>query len=143
MEAAQPRHEATTLEPVQSVEVDRERARFSTWYELFPRSWGGFAGVTEQLPRIKELGFDVVYLPPVHPIGETNRKGRNNSLTAGPGDPGSPWAIGLHGVGGHEALHPDLGTMDDFDRDDRERPPSSAWTSRWTSRSSAQPTTRG
>jgi starch synthase (maltosyl-transferring) len=114
MEAVQPRHEATELKPHLTVEVDRERARFSTWYELFPRSWGGLAGVSEQLPELKDLGFDVVYLPPVHPIGETNRKGRNNSLTAGPDDPGSPWAIGLRGVGGHDALHPDLGTWDDF-----------------------------
>jgi starch synthase (maltosyl-transferring) len=116
MEAAQPRHEVTTLEPYLIVEVDRERARFSTWYELFPRSWGGLKGVTKQLPRLKELGFDVVYLPPVHPIGETNRKGRNNALVASPDDPGSPWAIGHHAHGGHEALHPELGTMKDFER---------------------------
>ena len=114
MEAQQPRHERTELEPHQTLEVDRERARFSTWYELFPRSWGGFAGVTQQVPRLAELGFDVLYLPPVHPIGEKNRKGRNNSLTAGPGDPGSPWAIGHHEHGGHDALHPDLGTDKDF-----------------------------
>ena len=114
MQAKQPRHEVTRLDPPLRVEVDRERARFSTWYELFPRSWGGLQGVTEQLPRLKELGFDVLYLPPVHPIGKTNRKGRNNALVAGPEDPGSPWAIGLHGVGGHEALHPELGTLEDF-----------------------------
>ncbi len=114
MEARQPRHESVQTDPL-TVEVDRERARFSTWYELFPRSWGGFQGVTKQLPELKELGFDVVYLPPVHPIGETNRKGRNNALTAGPGDPGSPWAIGHHDVGGHEALHPELGSMADFE----------------------------
>jgi starch synthase (maltosyl-transferring) len=116
MEAAQPRHELTGLEPHQTLEVDRERARFSTWYELFPRSWGGFAGVTAQLPRLTELGFDVLYLPPVHPIGETNRKGRNNALVAGKGDPGSPWAIGHHAHGGHDALHPDLGSMEEFER---------------------------
>jgi starch synthase (maltosyl-transferring) len=115
MQAAQPRHESIQLEPPLTVEVDRERARFSTWYELFPRSWGGLAGVTDQLPQLSELGFDVVYLPPVHPIGETNRKGRNNALLARPGDPGSPWAIGHHALGGHEALHPDLGTMQDFE----------------------------
>ncbi len=114
VERAQPRHECTTLEPPATVEVDRVRARFSTWYELFPRSWGGFAGVTEQLPRLAELGFDVLYLPPVHPIGEKNRKGRNNTLTAGPSDPGSPWAIGHRTLGGHDALHPDLGTGADF-----------------------------
>jgi starch synthase (maltosyl-transferring) len=114
MEARQPRHEAARMEPLVGLEVDRERARFSTWYEIFPRSWGGFAGVTKQLPEIAKLGFDVVYLPPVHPIGLKNRKGRNNSLTAGPDDPGSPWAIGQLGVGGHEALHPDLGTDRQF-----------------------------
>ena len=95
--------------------VDRERARFGAWYELFPRSWGGFKGVEAQLPRLKELGFDVIYLPPIHPIGHKNRKGRNNALTAGADDPGSPWAIGDE-TGGHKAIHPDLGTIDDFDR---------------------------
>jgi starch synthase (maltosyl-transferring) len=96
------------------VQVDRVRARFGSWYELFPRSWGGFVGVREQLPKLAELGFDVVYLPPVHPIGRTNRKGRNNALVAGEGDPGSPWAIGAT-EGGHTALHPELGTFEDFD----------------------------
>ena len=114
VEHNQARHEATDME-FQTLEVDRVRARFSTWYELFPRSWGGFRGVAEQVPRIAELGFDVLYLPPIHPIGETNRKGRNNSLHAGPNDPGSPWAIGLKGVGGHEAIHPDLGSFEDFE----------------------------
>src|SRR4051794_2387965 len=98
-----------------NVEVDRERARFGSWYELFPRSWGGFAGVERQLPRLAELGFDVLYLPPIHPIGVTNRKGRNNALVAGPEDPGSPWAIGGP-EGGHTAVHPDLGTIEDFER---------------------------
>jgi starch synthase (maltosyl-transferring) len=115
IQARQPRHEATTMEPYLQLEVDRERARFSTWYELFPRSWGGFAGVTEQLPRIAELGFDVLYLPPIHPIGAKNRKGRNNSVTAAPGDPGSPWAIGHHALGGHDAIDPGLGTDAEFD----------------------------
>jgi starch synthase (maltosyl-transferring) len=96
------------------VDVDRELARFGAWYELFPRSWGGFAGVTEVLPQLSELGFDVVYLPPVHPIGHTNRKGRNNTLTPEADDVGSPWAIGAE-EGGHDAIHPDLGTWDDFD----------------------------
>jgi len=97
------------------VDVDPELARFGSWYELFPRSWGGFEGVRTQLPRLAELGFDVVYLPPVHPIGRTNRKGRNNTLTARPRDPGSPWAIGAT-EGGHEAVHPELGTVADFER---------------------------
>jgi starch synthase (maltosyl-transferring) len=97
------------------LEVDRELARFGAWYELFPRSWGGFAGVERLLPRFAELGFDVLYLPPVHPIGTTNRKGRNNALAAGPGDPGSPWAIG-GAEGGHTAINPELGSEADFER---------------------------
>ncbi|HYF27163.1 MAG TPA: alpha-1,4-glucan--maltose-1-phosphate maltosyltransferase [Baekduia sp.] len=105
---------ATRLEQGLEVEVDRVRARFGSWYELFPRSWGGLRGTAEVVPQLAQLGFDVLYLPPVHPIGEKNRKGRNNSLKAGPGDPGSPWAIGHHEHGGHEALHPELGTWDDF-----------------------------
>jgi starch synthase (maltosyl-transferring) len=96
------------------VDVDRVLARFGSWYELFPRSWGGFRGVAETLPKLAQLGFDVVYLPPVHPIGHTNRKGPNNTLTPGAGDPGSPWAIGAED-GGHDAIHPALGTWDDFD----------------------------
>jgi starch synthase (maltosyl-transferring) len=115
VEASAPRHEATEMEPYATLEVDRVRARFSTWYELFPRSFGGFKGVTEQVPRIAELGFDVLYLPPIHPIGEKNRKGRNNAPTAGEGDPGSPWAIGHAVHGGHDAVHPELGTMEDFE----------------------------
>jgi starch synthase (maltosyl-transferring) len=101
--------------PVLTVDVDRELARFGSWYELFPRSWGGFRGVEAVLPQFAELGFDVVYLPPIHPIGTTNRKGRNNALTARSGDPGSPWAIGAE-EGGHTAVHPELGTLADFDR---------------------------
>jgi starch synthase (maltosyl-transferring) len=108
------RHDATVAGPF-DVDVDRERARFGAWYELFPRSWGGFTGVTKELPQLAELGFDVVYLPPVHPIGETNRKGANNALVAAEGDPGSPWAIGHHAHGGHDALHPELGTWAEFD----------------------------
>jgi starch synthase (maltosyl-transferring) len=96
------------------VDVDRELARFGAWYELFPRSFGGFRGVAEALPRLAELGFDVAYLPPVHPIGVSNRKGRNNALEAAPGDVGSPWAIG-NDDGGHDAIDPGLGTWDDFD----------------------------
>ena len=79
------------------IDVDRERARFGSWYELFPRSWGGFRGVAAVLPDLAALGFDIVYLPPVHPIGETHRKGRNNTERARKGDPGSPWAIGGDG----------------------------------------------
>jgi starch synthase (maltosyl-transferring) len=96
------------------VDVDRVRARFGAWYELFPRSFGGFQGVAAVLPRLSELGFDVIYLPPIHPIGTTNRKGPNNSLVAGPDDPGSPWAIGS-AEGGHDAIDPGLGTWADFD----------------------------
>src|SRR5262245_16898770 len=96
------------------VDVDPELARFGAWYGLFPRSWGGFGGVEKALPRLAELGFDVVYLPPIHPIGHTNRKGRNNAVTAKPGDVGSPWAIGAE-EGGHTAIHPDLGTLADLE----------------------------
>ena len=96
------------------VDVDRERARVGSWYELFPRSFGGFAGVQQQLPRLAELGFDVVYLPPIHPIGVTHRKGRNNAPVAEPGDPGSPWAIGGE-AGGHTAVDPDLGSLAEFE----------------------------
>jgi starch synthase (maltosyl-transferring) len=97
------------------VDVDRELARFGSWYELFPRSWGGFEGVRAVLPALAELGVDVVYFPPIHPIGRTNRKGRNNALVAGPNDPGSPWAIGSE-EGGHEAIAPELGTLAEFER---------------------------
>jgi starch synthase (maltosyl-transferring) len=104
-----------TRGPTLEVDVDRPRAGVGAWYELFPRSWGGFRGVERILPELARLGFDVVYLPPVHPIGRTNRKGRNNAPVAAPGDPGSPWAIGAE-EGGHTAVHPDLGTLEDFDR---------------------------
>ncbi|MBC7791908.1 MAG: alpha-1,4-glucan--maltose-1-phosphate maltosyltransferase [Anaerolineae bacterium] len=102
------------------VQVDREQARFAAWYEMFPRSCGlegchgTFAEAAEALPRLAELGFDVIYLPPIHPIGTTNRKGRNNTLNASADDPGSPWAIGSE-FGGHDAVDPRLGTIDDFD----------------------------
>jgi starch synthase (maltosyl-transferring) len=109
------RHDSTCLERGLPLDVERVRARFGSWYELFPRSFGGFEGVRRRLPKLAELGFDVLYLPPIHPIGVTNRKGRNNSLEAGPGDPGSPWAIGGP-EGGHDAIHPDLGTVEDFER---------------------------
>ena len=104
------------------IEVDRKIAAFSTWYELFPRSTaaeagvhGTFRDVERQLPRIAKMGFDVLYLPPIHPIGDNFRKGRNNRVTAEKGDVGSPWAIG-GAAGGHTAVHPDLGTVADFER---------------------------
>ncbi len=108
----EPRVGLTTLGPL-PVRVDRQRARYASWYELFPRSWGGFKGVEQQIPRLAELGFDIVYLPPIHPIGHTNRKGRDNAPTAAPGDPGSPWAIGDES-GGHDAIHTQLGSEQDF-----------------------------
>jgi starch synthase (maltosyl-transferring) len=102
------------------VEVDRERARFSTWYELFPRSaspdpkrHGTLRDVVARLPYVAELGFDVLYLPPIHPIGRQFRKGPNNTPASGPDDPGVPWAIGGP-EGGHTAIHPELGTEEDF-----------------------------
>jgi len=104
-----------------AVWVDRERALYGAWYEFFPRSEGAtettsgtFRTAMERLPAIADMGFDVVYLPPIHPIGDTHRKGPNNTLTPGPDDPGSPWAIGS-AAGGHDAIHPDLGTIEDFD----------------------------
>ncbi|HXG40906.1 MAG TPA: alpha-1,4-glucan--maltose-1-phosphate maltosyltransferase [Candidatus Limnocylindrales bacterium] len=111
---------ATRSERVLRVLVDRERARFGAWYEFFPRSTapepgrhGTFRDAARRLEYIAGLGFDVAYLPPIHPIGRSFRKGRNNALTAEPGDPGSPWAIGGP-EGGHTAVHPELGTLDDF-----------------------------
>ena len=124
-----------------SVDVDRVLARFGSWYELFPRSWGGFEGVRKLLPRFAELGFDVVYLPPIHPIGHSNRKGRNNAETAAKGDVGSPWAIGAE-EGGHDAIDPALGTAKESAPSSPTRR-SSGSRSRSTSRSSARPTTRG
>ena len=119
---ARPDRSASTTATARRVVVDPERARFSAWYEMFPRSCtsnprrsGTFREAEARLPAIADLGFDVVYLPPVHPIGTTHRKGRNNALTASPGDPGSPWAIGSE-AGGHTAVDPGLGTLDDFDR---------------------------
>jgi starch synthase (maltosyl-transferring) len=113
VERTQERHGKACLEQPLSIEVDRTLARFGAWYELFPRSWGGFPGVQKRLPELAELGFDVVYLAPIHPIGHTNRKGRDNALVARPKDPGSPWAIGDE-TGGHDAVHPDLGTLEDL-----------------------------
>jgi starch synthase (maltosyl-transferring) len=120
MQRCDPRRWSTVSEPELTVIVDRPRARFSTWYELFPRSAGApgkhgtLRDVIARLPYIAGMGFDVLYLPPIHPIGETHRKGRNNSPRAEPGDVGSPWAIGSS-VGGHTAIHPSLGTLADFD----------------------------
>ncbi|HZT65439.1 MAG TPA: alpha-1,4-glucan--maltose-1-phosphate maltosyltransferase [Acidimicrobiales bacterium] len=94
--------------------VDRPRALRGAWYELFPRSEGGFKGAAERLAAVADMGFDVVYLPPIHPIGRTFRKGRNNTLVAEEDAPGSPWAIGSE-EGGHTAIHPDLGTEADFE----------------------------
>jgi starch synthase (maltosyl-transferring) len=107
--------DVTTLPAPLAVDVDRPLARFGAWYELFPRSWGGFAGVEKLLPQLAELGFDVLYFPPIHPIGTTQRKGRNNTMPARRGDPGSPWAIGS-GEGGHTAVEPALGSLEDFER---------------------------
>ena len=115
------RSEATWAARELEVVVDGERARFAAWYEFFPRSQAAvdrsatFAEATAQLERAAAMGFDVVYLPPIHPIGRAHRKGRNNTLVARPGEPGSPWAIG-GAEGGFTAVHPDLGTLDDFDR---------------------------
>ena len=97
------------------IEVDRPKAAFSAWYEMFPRSVGTFRDVEDQLPRIAKMGFDILYLPPIHPIGVTFRKGKNNKVTAEEGDVGSPWAIG-GAAGGHKAVHPSLGTIEDFER---------------------------
>ncbi len=102
-----------TSAPAQPLWVDRPLAGFSAWYELFPRSYGGFAGVMERIPALAAMGFDVLYLPPIHPIGTTHRKGRNNALVPGVDDPGSPWAIGS-AEGGHTAIDAGLGTMEDF-----------------------------
>jgi len=113
----------STVYPMElRVIADSERARFGAWYELFPRSFspepgkhGTFRDCEAQLPRIARMGFDVLYLPPIHPVGKSFRKGKNNRLTAEPGEPGSPWAIGSS-EGGHKSIHPELGTFEDFRR---------------------------
>lgn len=120
---AQAQHHAyVSLSPEYPVEVERPLAQFASWYELFPRSvtndpgrHGTFNDVLERLPMIHDMGFDVLYFPPIHPIGRSHRKGPNNSLQAGPNDPGSPYAIGSE-EGGHEAIHPQLGSREDFRR---------------------------
>ncbi|HUR41050.1 MAG TPA: alpha-1,4-glucan--maltose-1-phosphate maltosyltransferase [Verrucomicrobiae bacterium] len=122
MRAGEPRRFVTRSQPELEVEVERTRAGFAAWYELFPRSCtrdparhGTFDDVIARLPAIKAMGFDVLYFPPIHPIGASNRKGPNNSLKAGPGDPGSPYAIGSS-EGGHTAVHPQLGGIEAFRR---------------------------
>ena len=136
------RSETTRLVTHLGVDADRERARFGAWYELFPRSWGGFAGVEQALPELAKLGFDVVYLPPIHPIGVTNRKGRNNAL--GSRRRTTPAAPGRSGVGrvatrrsipawGRSRISPGSSP----------RAGRTGSRSRSTSRSSARPTTRG
>src|SRR5213593_5192044 len=120
MERGLDRTEATWSERELEVVVDRERARFAAWYEFFPRSGvdgdrsATFQEAAAQLARAAAMGFDVVYLPPIHPIGRAHRKGRDNALVAAPGDPGSPWAIGSRD-GGHTAIEPGLGTFEDFE----------------------------
>ncbi len=121
MERYADRRLASVSERELAVVVDREKARFSAWYEFFPRSCGvdtekshgGFGDCEARLAHVASMGFDIVYLPPIHPIGESQRKGPNNALVAGPQDPGSPWAIGSE-AGGHKSVHPDLGTLEDF-----------------------------
>jgi starch synthase (maltosyl-transferring) len=122
MAAADQRPFRTQHEPRLPIEIERPQAGFASWYELFPRSatddprrHGRFDDVIALLPAIRDMGFDVLYFPPIHPIGTTNRKGRNNNLRPEPGDLGSPYAIGA-AEGGHEAIHPALGTIDDFRR---------------------------
>jgi starch synthase (maltosyl-transferring) len=112
--------ERSMTSEVFTVVADREKARFSAWYEMFPRSaspeplrHGTFADVRAKLPYVAHMGFDVLYLPPIHPIGRTGRKGRDGATKAGKGDPGSPWAIGAI-EGGHTAVHPELGTLEEF-----------------------------
>ena len=111
-----------SVSPAYPIDVEREAAQFASWYELFPRSitddparHGTFNDVHSRLSMIHDMGFDVLYFPPIHPIGRSHRKGKNNSLTAGPDDPGSPYAIGS-AEGGHEAIHPQLGSREDFRR---------------------------
>ena len=123
---ANPLRELTTIEGPYPAYADRRLALFGSWYEFFPRSEGAtvdatgtvttgtFRTAAKRLDAVAEMGFDVIYLPPIHPIGEVNRKGRNNTLDPGPEDTGSPWAIGSKD-GGHDAVHPDLGTLEDFD----------------------------
>jgi starch synthase (maltosyl-transferring) len=148
-----PLRDLVTSSPEHPLLVQRERALFCAWYELFPRSQGAHVDqdgrwvsgtlrtAAERLPAVAAMGFDVVYLPPIHPIGRVNRKGRNNTLDPSPNDPGSTWAVGAK-EGGHDAIHPDLGRS-------RTSTPSSTppgprdWRSRSTWPCSAHPTTPG
>jgi starch synthase (maltosyl-transferring) len=122
MRSAPDRSRATRSEVVLEVVVDPVWARFGAWYEMFPRSQGTTAGRSatfrdceRRIPEIRDMGFDILYMPPIHPIGITKRKGRNNNPICSPGDPGCPYAIGSP-AGGHDAIDPDLGTIEDFDR---------------------------
>jgi Domain of unknown function (DUF3416). len=135
------RHGRVSLDKPLVVEVDRLRARFGSWYEMFPRSWGGLQGVQEQLPKLAELGFDVIYLPPVHPIGLTNRKGRDNALTAGPADPARRGRSAT-AAAATTRFTPSWAPWRTWQPSPRRR---ASWTSTspWTSRSSARPTIRG
>mgnify|MGYP000458662728 CR=1 FL=1 len=125
--AAEPIRSLETLSEKYTINSERKLAGFGAWYEFFPRSegahldeatgvWasGTFRTAANRLPAVKEMGFDILYMPPIHPIGTAHRKGPNNTLVVGPQDPGSPWAIG-NKEGGHDAIHPDLGTMADFE----------------------------
>ena len=136
------RRGASTLDAPLDVDVDRPRARFGAWYELFPRSWGGLRGVERAIPQLADLGFDVLYLPPIHPIGMTNRKGAQQRAEAGLDDPGSPWAIGSAERRPRRDPPRPRARSRTSTRWSRRRA-STASTSRWTSRSSARPTTRG
>lgn len=115
------RRDETRLDPPRAIQVERPLARSSAWYEVFPRSWGRggahgtLSDLADRLDYVAAMGFDVLYLTPIHPIGSSFRKGRNNSLAAAADDVGSPWAIGSQ-AGGHKAIHPQLGTFDDFER---------------------------
>jgi len=125
--AAEPIRSLETLSDKYTINSERKLAGFGAWYEFFPRSegahldeatgvWtsGNFRTAANRLPAVREMGFDILYMPPIHPIGSAHRKGPNNTLVVGPQDPGSPWAIG-NKEGGHDAIHPDLGTMADFE----------------------------
>ena len=150
MAQADQRPFAVRLSPPCPVDADRTDAALRQLVRAVPalderRSrtrHGTFADVIRHLPRIRDMGFDVLYFPPIHPIGRTNRKGRNNTLHAGPDDPGSPYAIGGE-EGGHDAIHPELGTLDDFRRLRDAARGRTASKSRSTSPSSARPTIRG
>ncbi|WP_444677006.1 maltotransferase domain-containing protein [Halomonas sp. E19] len=148
MQAADERPHLTRSDAHYPLDVERLAARFASWYELFPRSetdhpsrHGTFDDVRKRLPAIRDMGFDVLYFPPIHPIGRTHRKGPNNTLTAGPDDPGSPYAIGSH-EGGTRRFTPSSAAASRF-VSWSPTPPTTAWRSRWTSPSNARRTTPG